>query len=211
MCMLDQPNITLTPRQQRALRHLARRHMHHPRVTRRRMFADYTSPPVKTLEDEPIPSSQLIAPNEPPVGASAKLAERVSIPCPLPIYRPTGAANISTPGDTVRTQSIASNREEGQAAPDEPAQLDVQARLIPTDGEEGQPTPDEPAQPGVEARLITTDRDDGHTCPPDRASYLGRRYPQGSYTQSPGLRPGTTPPPPLREQRNIPFQGGRQR
>ncbi len=33
--MPEQPNITLTPREQRALRHVARRHMHHPRITRR--------------------------------------------------------------------------------------------------------------------------------------------------------------------------------
>src|SRR6266849_3693018 len=134
--MSDQPNITLTPRQHRALRHLARRHMHRPRITRRRMFADYTSPPVGT---------QSIAPDEPAVGASAKLAERVSIPSPPPIYRPTGVANISTPDETVGTQSI---------APDEPA---VGTQPIASDREEGQPTPDEPAQPAVQAQPIAPD------------------------------------------------------
>src|SRR5260370_41607973 len=106
--MSDQPNITLTPRQQGALRHLARRHTHRPRITRRRMFADYTSPPVGT---------QSIAPDEPAVGASAKLAERVSIPSPPPIYRPTGVANISPPADTVRTQPIAPDEQTVPSAP----------------------------------------------------------------------------------------------
>src|SRR3989442_10737369 len=104
--MSDQPNITLTPRQQRALRHLARRHMHHPRITRRRMFSDYTSLSERT---------QSIVPDEPPVGASAKLAERVSIPGPQPIYRPSRAANIPTPPDTVGTQPIAPDKPAGGA------------------------------------------------------------------------------------------------
>src|SRR5215467_365260 len=48
--MPDQPGITLTPRQQRALRHLARRHMHHPRITRRKTIADLTASTVDSHE-----------------------------------------------------------------------------------------------------------------------------------------------------------------
>jgi hypothetical protein len=109
-CMLDEPNITLTPRQQRALRHLARRHMHHPRVTRRRMFADYTSPPVGDL-----PPGQVILPGE-------------------------QVSQSSAPGreEGQPTQPIAPNREKGQAAPDEQTQPDVLNQIMASDEEEGQ-------------------------------------------------------------------------
>ncbi len=169
------------------------------------MFADYTSLPVGT---------QSIAPNEPSVGASAKLAEQrrslgdcVSIPCPLPINRPTGAANISTPGDTVRTQSIAPNE------PSVGADLSCPLPIYRPTGAANISTPvirttqsiapdkkeEQPARPSPVA----------HNIPPMLSLEDGR--PQGPYTQSPGLRPGTTPLPPLWEQRNIPVQGGRQR
>jgi membrane peptidoglycan carboxypeptidase len=41
--MPDQPGITLTPQQQRALRHVSRRHMHHPRISRRKTIAELTA------------------------------------------------------------------------------------------------------------------------------------------------------------------------
>src|SRR5215471_11012419 len=94
--MSEQPSITLTPRQQRALRHLARRHMHRPRITRRRMFADYTSLPVGTLEDESVQDrfiapdkeagqaapSQPVASNISPMPALAELSRPLNAPIP---------------------------------------------------------------------------------------------------------------------------------
>ena len=134
------------------------------------MFADYTSPPVGT---------QSIAPDEPAVGASAKLAERVSIPSPQPIYRPTGAANISTPDETVGTQSIAPDESAVGASAKLAERVSIPSPLpiyrpsgaanistpddtvgtqpIASDREEGQPTPDEPAQPAVQAQPIAPD------------------------------------------------------
>lgn len=48
--MQSTPDITLTPRQQRTLRYLARRHMHQPRIVKRKTFAD-----LKPLNTTPTP------------------------------------------------------------------------------------------------------------------------------------------------------------